>query len=243
MAKIDISAISRLKSIVSRIIATQDNESILNMWASIFELNPGEKIKILALYSDVYQMVKNIKEEINAIEGINKSIYLRPIEMIDNGLSSLNFDNQVVFLKNTLGKDNILTTLDYCEDMLSREKGKINVETEEIEKIISDAEELTQEIVGSEELDPILKSILYKNLNNIRDALYYYKINGLEGLEDALKNTAGSFVMNYGTIESNRENEKVKKLFSIINSISSMMSIASTVYTFAPAISKLLSGS
>ena len=243
MAKTDISAISRLRNIVSRIMETQDNQSILNMWASIFKVNPGEKIKILKLYSDVYQMVKNVKEEINNIEGINKSIYLRPIEMIDNGLANLNFESQVVYLKNALDKDTILTTLAFCEDMLSREKGRVDIETEEIQKIINDTEKLTEEVMSSEELDPILKNILYKNLNNIRDALYYYNINGLEGLEEALKNTAGSFVMNYGIIENNRENEKVKKLFSIINSISSMMSIASAMYTFAPVISKLLLGS
>ncbi len=203
------------------------------IWRAVLELKNSHQGELLIGIADVIQLIETTKSSIIQLEGINHSILLEKFGNIETVFKDLNltraWEDQQRYLDETT-----MYSLRMCSDALSRRIGYKEIPKEEIDKLRADVEKLLNNILKSD-LNSELKSILIENLETIRRALIGFRINGIDGLRQALEKNIGSVYVNEKLREEIKkaepDNELIQKFRNILGALAklvteSMMSVA-----------------
>lgn len=180
----------RLYSILKQASSKDVNLSIKQVWANVLEVNPQGTTIFKAIIS-LQELVQETKLLIKSSD-INHDLYLQSYSNVEQLVIHTNLDSSWGNIKD-LVTESVLTRLEFCADSLSKtyKEGAIE-DLKELEKLINEF----FDYVCQSKIDLSLKTIIFESIENIKEAITYYKIQGVKPLRKALEKSIGSIIVN-----------------------------------------------
>lgn len=199
-------------------------------WAAVFGVDASDTGTILKMLADLTQLMHTTKIKVEALEGIDHDLYLRPFTKIETILSQINLDGSWQHWKNQIDEPTIYG-LQFCSDRLNRATNYTKIPNDEVDAIKKSLSELTDQILESD-LDKGLKELLIRNLEQLRQALISFKIKGIDGLEQELALNLGSIILHREEIKEKSSNGKSalwEKYFVFLEGVNKTISSAKNI--------------
>lgn len=214
----------------------------LDVWASVFECKPNELSEIVKGFSEVTALVNETKEAVKRFVPGDNEIFISPLDSIEDGINSQhltkNWDHNKGFITNAL-----MTALTFGSyAMVQHYPGASPESDQSIRSFIEKLDVLLAECLDSE-LTVELKRFFATQLETLRAALIAYRVDGLEGLEQALDKIMGSLHRNSGPIKAEPAEGKefIGRFFDVLGKVNDMVSGYQTAATIAlPTAATLL---
>ena len=212
------------------------------IWASVLGIEPSNRGELLVGIADVIHLVDKVKRSITNLDDANHDLLLERFGNVERVFTNLNFsqtwEHGQKFLDETT-----MYSLRICSDVLSKGIGNKEISGEELKKIQSDVDELLNTILSAD-FDAELKSVLVENLEVIRKSIISYRINGVDGMRQALEKSIGASFINQKLREELTKDEKanpfVQKFRSVLGSVSRLVLEFAMSATLEAGIGKLL---
>ena len=161
------------------------------VWTVVLNIHSSEKLpELLTGISQVMQLVDDSKRLIRLHPEVDQALYLKPFESIEQAISNVNLGETWQSFTSHLD-DPTLVSMRFCSDFLSREEGDEDIETTTLMELQNDVSSLLEKLVSADLADE-LKAYIVDALEDIRQAILGFRINGAEGLKRALEATLGA---------------------------------------------------
>lgn len=201
----------RLLDILKEARGKPANNKVRRVWAEIFGLEENDTSTILRMIADLIQLTYKTKSQIQSLEDIDHSLYLKPFIKIEKMLSQINLEAQWQSWQQQIDEPTIYG-LQFCSDKLNREERITAIKHTEIDKIKKSLTNLSDSISNSE-LESSLKLLLLRNLESLRQSLIAYKIKGIDGIATEIELNLGSLVLNKEKIVNAAKDDESKGFF------------------------------
>lgn len=233
----------RLFDILKEAKSKPDNYKVRKVWAEIFSVDEKDTGTILRMVADLIQLTYKTKSQIESLDDVDHSLYLKPFTKIERMFSVLNLEANWLSCKNQLDEPTIYG-LQFCSDKLNRNTKITALKSTEIELIKKSLTELS-DLISASSLEPSLQLLLIRNIESLRQALIAYKIKGIDGIETEIELNLGSLFLNKNKIKESVSNEKsstiFKKYFSFLDGLTKTVSTAKSIDQLTGnSLSKLL---
>ena len=176
----------------------------------VFDVESNDTESLLRLLADLIMLSQNTKLRISSLDDINHDIYLKPFFNIEKILSTLNLDSSWKPYRDLLN-ESTLYGLKFCSDKLSRIDQVETIKRKDIEAIQTKLAVLVEDILKSD-IDLVVKELLLRNLEGLRQSLIAYRVRGLEGIEREVEVGLGSLLVNRPKVECAASDNKVSSL-------------------------------
>ncbi|EKO3583981.1 hypothetical protein GCS56_003408 [Vibrio metschnikovii] len=197
--KVKSDAAGRLLDILTEAKSKSEKWRSRQVWASVFNIPENDSGSLLLMLAELIRLSDQTKKQLIAIDDIDHQLFLKPFVNVERIFSILNLESSWQPSKQLLD-DVTIYGLNVCSDKLSRINQTTSLNDEDLDKIKSMLEQLTDEVLNSD-LESPLKEFFIRNLEGLRQSLLLYKINGIDGIEQQIQ-------LNIGTLMFNKENIK-----------------------------------
>lgn len=217
----------RLYNILQDAKKQKSKERTGQIWASVLGVDISNQGDILVGIADIIHLIDQTKKSILQIEDVDHGLLLERFPNIEKVFSNLNF-SQLWEQNQQYLDETTMYSLRVCSDTLSNKMGYKNISEDILADLQKDTDELLNEVLNSD-LDPELKIILVENLEAIRHSLVSYRINGIDGVRQALEKSLGAALIHSRLREeflSENPNEEVKKFRKLLASIANFVTEA-----------------
>lgn len=177
------------------------------VWSTVFNLQENDDIGITKNLIYLEEQVSEMERLINLEDEIDHKLFLSPCEDLRSVLIPINLHVNWERQK-TILKTHTLDRLKYCDDKLLNIDSEEELTTEELEEINKATNDLFNQVRDSN-IDGTLKQTLLEELENIRQAIASYYINGIKAFNKSVRSTIGTIVVNQDT-ETNILNSTLK---------------------------------
>ncbi len=169
-----------------------------------------------------------------------KSMHLDQLQVVKSALVQSDNWQQ---LSNELDKS-LIRSLQWAAEEMNHHWDEYGIEEEDLANLQAEIDELTSEIVASD-LDAQLKSVLISGLNGVRQAILEYRIQGAEGLRQALDKIIADLARNreeFRTASTKTETqEPIRNYFKVIRKVDNLVSTGLKIKQIAgPPIKSIL---
>jgi hypothetical protein len=230
----------RLHDVLQGIVNIPLGGKCIDRLAVFFDLAPTTESlqghNILALVPElIHQLTEIIKltdeaeQELNAIEGLNKELYLTPFPHIRNTVSGL-LMNLYTLWNNYSDefKKTDFRGLQFCSDTLSKFSIEQPIDAVVLEEFLDEVDQFYEEVFASE-IHWETKYFILDRLDEVRAAIREYRIRGVEGLRECIGKTMGLIYVNPHLLESpdgGSPKAKAKnKFFDLLSRFSTIMDL------------------
>ena len=233
----------RLYALLSNAKNQNIKKSTGEIWATVLGIEPANRGELLVGIADVIHLVDNVKRSISNLDDTNHELLLERYGNVEKVFTNLNF-GQVWEHNQKFLDETTMYSLRVCSDVLSKGIGSKEVSGEELKKIQNEVEELLSAILSSS-FDSELKSVLVENLEAIRKSIIGYRINGVDGMRQALEKSIGaSFINQKLREELSKKDEKanplIQKFRSVLGSVIRLVAESTLSATLEAGIGHLL---
>ena len=218
-------AAGRLYTVLKDLKSKETNMTIQHALADMFNVDRNDIEQLLILNAEIVKLMEEAKELVLK-QNVDHDLFLKPFVKIQR-VFALGLNYQV---QNTLEflDPATMTGLEHCAELLSRTAKENIIEEATLQNLLHEISQLEKNVSESA-INDDLKSLILDNLLEIKQAIQYYKIHGMKGIEKAVKNSLGSvqfFTFNNPVIEI--KNEKAQKtVLDYISFIADLLSIVS----------------
>lgn len=232
-----INAAQRLYDLLSKIQKADPNPRFDHTLANILSIPSNDKRLVLSVCRDLLDLITKAKKDAEVLREKHKELYLKPIEVIETKYTRTDFSASVQSFK---VDPEILQALIYAAHYLDEHDGEKLVSKEELDKLRLKAEELVNDIIGSD-LPVDLKNYLISALDKFRYAIITYSINGLDGLKRAIEENSGTIYRVTNTSgESEPATQVIYRFLTYVSTIADVIAVAQFTQNAIPIIQNLL---
>ncbi|MEK4292226.1 hypothetical protein [Paenibacillus sp. FSL R5-0914] len=214
----------------------------LKVMAKLFDVDISDIAAILYNYAELFSLAKAIKDDINSIPNINHDRYISPIDTVILGLSKININaSRGLEQFNTDVSSNVMVRLEYCAELLSRERKERVFNKAELTKLQQDIEDLIKEIDEMDKscIDNEIKAFLISNLEQVRVAIINYKLWGSKGIKEILENSVGSIILHANSFEEVKDQKAGRKVLAFLTGLGSIVAPLKETKELVDSIAKL----
>jgi hypothetical protein len=211
-------------------------------WAKVFgvpEANTGILLKMLA---DLIDLMLEAKAAVAKLEDVEHDLYLQPFKNIESMLSNLNLEARWQESRQRLDEATMIA-LRFVADKLSRVSGFTQIKNEEVDQLEKDLEGLIARVKDSQ-LPDHLKSLLIRNLEALGQALFAYRVRGIEGLEQELDRAYGSIVRHKEEVavalKDKGKQDVLKSVFEWIDRVNKVATFARNMKEIGTSVAQLV---
>jgi hypothetical protein len=197
----------RLYTIFVKFRDHNDKTNIGDAWANVFGIDKYDTSEILLSISEVVTLIEETKYQLSLLD-VNHELYMRPFGEIQQVLT-FSFNQTLGHVRNYVS-ESVMSDLEFCDELLSREIGEKLIEEATLDDLLSNVNTLSEEIYKSD-LPSELKNSIMDNLNNISWAIRHYQIHGAKGLKKATESALGSIAF-FARYEHERPDEEGEQL-------------------------------
>lgn len=212
------------------------------VWATVLNIELSNQGELLVRIADMIHLVDKVKRSITNLNDANHNLLLERIHNVETIFTNLNF-NQAWEVNQKYLDETTMYSLRVCSDVLSKGIGNKEVSEEELKKIQSSVEELLNSTLNAE-IDSELKSIVIENLEAIRKSIIGYRINGVDGMRQALEKSIGATIMHKKLREEFSKdkdaNPFVQKYRSVLGNLFRLVSESAMSVALEAGIEKFL---
>lgn len=214
----------------------------LDVWASVFECEADDLDAIVSGFSRTMNLLNETREAVKRFVPGENSIFITPLDTIQKGIKSQhlnkNWDSNRGFITNAL-----MTELSFGKyAMVQHYPGSSPESDQSIRNFIDKLDALLAECLDSN-LTIELKRFFTSQLETLRSALIAYRVDGPEGLEQALDKIIGALHRKSGPIKAEpvESKEFIGRFFDVLGKVNDMVSGYQNAATIAlPTASALL---
>ncbi|EGQ9976301.1 hypothetical protein FWP56_22730 [Vibrio vulnificus] len=240
--KVKSDAAGRLLDILTEAKSKSEKWRSRQVWASVFNIPENDSGSLLLMLAELIRLSDQTKKQLIAIDDIDHQLFLKPFVNVERIFSILNLESSWQPSKQLLD-DVTIYGLNVCSDKLSRINQTTSLNDEDLDKIKSMLEQLTDEVLNSD-LESPLKEIFIRNLEGLRQSLLLYKINGIDGIEQQIQLNIGTLMFNKENIKSSNTGNNdslIKGYYGLLEFINKTLDTARKVDRLAGnSISRLL---
>jgi len=229
---------ARLIVLLEKARSIPGNVQIRQGWAGLFDVAPDDLPGILLGISDLIQLTHETRRAIEALEGHDHALYLRPIDKILSILTIGRFDIEWAQVTNQLD-ETTLYGLSVCNDVLAKYSQEKPIAQENIETLLKDVDDLRQEVLGSE-LPDDLKVFMVEQLEKLRTALLRYRLFGTKSLKSALESITGAVILQGYTILPFWDSPMIKRLIAVLTTVATLVTLSQGFAALSAGIKGLL---
>jgi chorismate mutase len=202
---------TQLHSILSRIWRERQNTASRSVFADALGADGSDEKELINKITQLFKLINDTKEDAICLENQHEIKFINAIQkiektFIDGNLLSQNWDS----IKNIGGVTD--ETLDliysYGDKLIDKGKGVVELSEVEIQDLYTKLNDLIDEIIKNNDIDPETKFSLISELKKIEEVILNYKIRGASGLEKVGNVATGSFIRLF----YKNSNEKTKAI-------------------------------
>lgn len=229
---------ARLLAFIQKARGIPGNISTRDGWARLFDLNNNDLPGILLGITDLIQLTNETRQAIQALDGLDHALYLRPVDKVLTIFTIMRFD---VEWAQIIGQfdETTLYGLSICNDLLSKYSQEKPIAEETLKSMLDDIEALHEDVLNSD-LPEELKSFLLEQLEKLRSALLHYRIFGSKRLRSALESITGAIFLKGYEIVPFWETPIMKRVMGLLSQIAIMVTLAQGFQALANGIQGLL---
>jgi hypothetical protein len=228
----------RLYEILDEARKRGDQLHTRQVWGSVLHVNPANNSELLPAPARLMMLVKEARQSVQELEEINHELYLKPFEQIERAFQHVNLEESWQRFKSQLD-DPTMVALAFCADTLSREGGEIQIDSEKLQKFQEEVNSLLEDIIQSD-INQELKDFIIRGLEEIRRAIFEYRLGGSEGLRKALEMNLGGMFFNAEEIQKEKRKKVVSRYLEVINTLLNLVTIALNIKQITGPITNLL---
>jgi hypothetical protein len=165
------------------------SSTIIEGYLGTFGLNKeqfGELFRLLGLLDKEAEEVARLLKDLN--ETSQFDFYMESLPSIKNCLLIQHFGAPWEQFKTSIRAED-LKTLRFCSDTLSKKHPEKTASAEELSAILDKVNSLYDQIATSS-IEANLRSLMLDQLESIRRAVHEYRVRGIEGLRQAVADSA-----------------------------------------------------
>lgn len=216
------------------------NNKIGNTWMELLEVPDNDRSLLLRRLGQVFELPATIKAQIELLEDIDHSTYLKWSPAVEKAFSVMNLDASVDNFTNCY--DNMaLYGLEVCSEILSRLRPEEVLDEDQLKKLHEDIQGLMEEVLESD-IDENLKRYMFEHLQTVALAIQEYRIRGSRPLQKAVEATLGSLAMNPEMYEKTSKTKEGGKFLKIMARVPVLLKLADRFTQIAERVIKLLPG-
>lgn len=172
---------------------------------------------------------------------LKEQLWKRHFNSLENtlrvGMNNLTLDWSVTSNKIT---PEIMTALEFCADHIAERQVTLkNIDETTLDSLEEALAELFREITEST-IDDALKTLLLKNIESARRAIFQYRIYGNEKIEDQFKIILTDLYFNQAILESTKETHKgvYQKLWNLLLKYKDVLTMVNSSYQAIPLMTE-----
>jgi hypothetical protein len=213
------------------------NSTAKSVLSKVLDINNPDSFEFFDGVKKLVTLINDTELAINKLSNVNIELYQSPINEIKEAFRDFNFGGEWSKIADKIDRGT-LQTLKFCADALSRQRGEIILNVEEINELHNEVRTLLERVLDAE-LNDDIRSFIFDKLQDIEQAIINYKFKGSEGLQKVIENTFGATLMN-DDIKKEGENPIVVSFFTTITRIASMLSIYSNTKQLGADVGRVL---
>lgn len=230
----------RLVAILEHARKQSGNKKSRDVWGEVFGVEPKDTANLLYMYAQLIQLIRTAKDAVEQVDDVDHSIYLKPFSKLERVFAKANLEGGWQGTRNEID-DATVVALQFCADMLSRERGEGEIDEELLTELSEGVSELLEMVMASD-LPDSLRIVLVENLEAVRRAILEYRLRGAEGLRRALETAIGSLIRHSEEMKKYKEKPSVKRYIEILGRLNEVVAVGlKTRELLAPVVKYFLS--
>jgi hypothetical protein len=213
------------------------NQTAKSVLSKALDINNPDSFEFFDGVNKLVRLINDTELAINKISNVNIELYQSPINEIKEAFREFNFGGEWSKIADKIDRGT-LQTLKFCADALSRQRGEVILNAEEINELHNEVRALLERVLDAE-LNDDIRSFIFDKLQDIEQAIINYKFKGSEGLQRIIEATLGATLMKED-IRKEGENPIVVSFFTTITRIASMLSIYSNTKQLGADVGRVL---
>ena len=216
------------------------NKPYLEAWKDILKLKDRSLSNTLYKLSYILLLPQQIEKTLLAtgiVDNIDR--YVSKIRKIPSFMQVNLNGSWSNFIKNF--DDVLMKELEICNDILSAHKPEKTISDNDLNKLKEKVQELLTEIENAE-LDEAFKKEMLNMIYRIINSIELYQIVGVKALEEVFEHNIGTLSVKKDFFKKYKEiaQNSIQKFFNIMQTISTLYSIADTFHRIPDTIKSLL---
>jgi hypothetical protein len=209
-----IEPVGRLHNLLQAALQQSEQKSIRQVWAAVLGIPENDHAAILFGIAETIILVREAKEAISRLEGVNTELYLKPFPQIERVFSNSNLDRPWNSARSPLDAATMYG-LQIGSDAVSRVAPEPALTPDDLTAIQEKVDALYDQVIAAD-LPQQLRSIVLERLDEIRRALKNYLLWGTKGLARAVERAAGAAWVNSELFRAAADNETVMEFFRLL---------------------------
>ena len=210
----------RLLQILEKAQKVDENKSMGDAFAEIFDNDPNQRSEILRNLGELQKLPLSIRSEVQSIKK-DHSIYLDKINRIEKALSKINFGAKWRNFQQGIDEATI-TQLTFCSELLSNNSKFKHLEKKDLNKLKEKVQSFKNELSGFD-IDTDLNQLIFEKLNDIERAIFDYQLTGSALIQKEVESAMGQIVLHPALVE--KDKSVVRKFFSLLSYISTTIDV------------------
>ena len=165
--------------------------TMLEGWRASLEIPGALESLVLSKVGEILDLIYLTEKELSETLGDNSERLMTPVSRVKDCLIASSLSSGWTALTNLITDEALMTVALAAEKLANAGRSEIEIETQELESIQDDLEELLR-TVRTSEIDPEFKELLIDELEIIRQSLVSYRISGPTALTRAFDQVAGA---------------------------------------------------
>lgn len=235
----DNNAAARVYRILLELKSLPNNTPMLEAWAKVFGVDPTNATTV---YSNLVRLTDTLAEVERDIrlQDVDHDIFLQYFPKIRSLLSHPSL--QVHLNQHApLLREEVLTTLQFCSEKLSKAAPEGTVSKEDLGAINEQIDHLAESLVGSD-LNNQLKAVLLDLVESMRQAIAEFRVRGPRGLRQELFYILERLQRALPLLEQNKDAPEVRSLWNVLAKFDTVTSLAVNAPTIITGFQKMLQG-
>jgi hypothetical protein len=221
----------RLHILLKSALIGPSDESMLNIWANLFDLPDPTEVKVVRCIVAMADCLDETKRLLGTRNGINLTLFISEFPSIENALapSNLRYTRAQVLTPHL--QPTVLKCLEFCAEELRKFYIEESISDDDLAAIRKAADDIFEQIFNST-LDSELRRVLLEDIERLRASITLYRIRGAQGLLEAHRALTGAIAIQSDAIKTtSKENKPILvKLGQLVKQIDEVTSSAVRLY-------------
>jgi hypothetical protein len=173
-------------------IQQADKTQIREAWRRILEVEEGDQVTLLRRIGLVYTLPGEIQAGVLALDNVNHDLLLEPLAEVNAALALPINKYWNAFTASISDKSRY--GLKVIEDNLQRSSLYVSLDEDGLARIQGEIQGLLEQVLGSE-VEPDLRQLLVRHLQQMQSAIVEIRLRGADALRDASEAAIGGAIL------------------------------------------------
>lgn len=207
---------SRLLVIINTMMTVPADRTCEQVWRFTFDIPDDDTVMLTRCISDVYSLIKDIRDSLLKIPTIDHKLYMESFPAIERLLDPRNLGHPWQNVLSELKKPHVLQGLKFCEAELKRSLPEQVIPENDLSEYLVEVQTLLADISKDSSLPAALRSLLIEQLLSLQRSIVDYQVRGAESIRRSLELAIGALISHKTILKGQEGSRGVTRFFGVI---------------------------